>query len=437
LPVIKAARGDADQGHAFAIVGYTRDGFIVHNSWGEEWGAGGFAVLPYEDWLRNAMDCWVVQLGVATVEHDEVAKAKSLRIEPSGRAVVSSDETLGDHEVSPFVINMENEGLLSRRGRFRTNLDDLKSLLENHVPVAQERWGIGKKDTMDIALYAHGGLTDENAAAETARAWVPHLYTHRIFPIFLMWETGAVATLRNMFHDVVRGEAELTVAGGRWERFKQRFSEWRDERLEGLARFPGGRVWAEMKENAGKITGHDEAGVVQLFGLFNSLRSKLPRIRLHLIGHSAGAIVHSHLGARAIRHQLNVASISLLAPAVRIDEFDKLLGRHIAQNKIPLFIANLTDAAERSDDTCKPYGHSLLYLVSRSFEQDEETPLLGMERHLVPALVTHRWSMNVQQLRCPGGMWSGGSAATRATTHGGLDDDQAVRDAVADFIRRI
>ena len=38
IPVIKAARGDADQGHAFAIVGYTRDGFIVHNSWGEEWG---------------------------------------------------------------------------------------------------------------------------------------------------------------------------------------------------------------------------------------------------------------------------------------------------------------------------------------------------------------------------------------------------------------
>jgi hypothetical protein len=102
LPVVKAARGDADQGHAFAIVGYTRTGFIVHNSWGEEWGAGGFAVLPYEDWLRNAMDCWVVQLGVPTVEHDEVAKAKTLRVERSGRAVVSSNETLADHEVSPF-----------------------------------------------------------------------------------------------------------------------------------------------------------------------------------------------------------------------------------------------------------------------------------------------------------------------------------------------
>ena len=86
---------------------------------------------------------------------------------------------------------------------------------------------------MDVAIYAHGGLTDEDAAADTARAWVPHLYTHKIFPIFLMWETGAVDTLRNIFQDVIRGEAELTAAGGRWERFKERFSEWKDARLEG------------------------------------------------------------------------------------------------------------------------------------------------------------------------------------------------------------
>jgi hypothetical protein len=145
--------------------------------------------------------------------------------------------------------------------------------------------------------------------------------------------------------------------------------------------------------------------------------------------------VHSHLGARAIKQGLDVASISLLAPAVRLDQFDGLLGRQIAQRPIRVFIANLTDAAERNDDTCKPYGHSLLYLVSRSFEQDEETPLLGMERHLVPALVTHPWSVNVRQLRCPGGTWAEGSAATRATTHGGVDDDEAVRDAVAAFIR--
>ncbi len=440
IPVIPAGRGAQDQGHAFAIVGYTNLGFIVHNSWGPEWGRGGFGVLQYSDWLRNAMDCWVVQLGVVTVEHEAVSQSPSLRVERrAGRdvAVVSSDETLADHEISPFVVNMENEGRLSQRGRFRTSFDDLKALLTNHVPVARERWKLGPKEPMDIAIYAHGGLTDEDAAAETARVWVPHLYTHCIFPIFLMWETGAVQTLRNMFEDVTRGEAEIAAAGGRWERFKERFAEWKDARLEGLARFPGGRMWREMKQKADALTKHEGAGVVQLFQLFKDreMRAKLPPVRLHLIGHSAGAIVHSYLGKRALDRGLDVRSISLLAPAVRLKLFDDMLGRAIARHEIRLLIANLTDAAELADDTCKPYGHSLLYLVSRSFEEQEETPLLGMERHLVPALVTRRWSTNVRQLRCPGGMWDATSAATRATTHGGVDDDDAVRDAVAAFIK--
>ena len=135
-----------------------------------------------------------------------------------------------------------------------------------------------------------------------------------------------------------------------------------------------------------------------------------------------------------MRQRLDVASISLLAPAVRLDVFDALLGKPAGERGIRVLIANLTDAAERSDDTCSPYGHSLLYLVARSFEDRQETPLVGMEKHLVPALATRVWGERVRQLPCPGGRWDSSSAATRATTHGGLDDDAAVRDAVAAFI---
>ena len=122
---------------------------------------------------------------------------------------------------------------------------------------------------------------------------------------------------------------------------------------------------------------------------------------------------------------------------MRLDVFEKLLGESIAEREIPVLIANLTDAAERADSTCRPYGHSLLYLVSRSFESREETPLLGMEKHLVPALATESWGGHVRQLLCPGGVWKSGSAATSATAHGGLDDDDAVRGAVVDFIERL
>jgi hypothetical protein len=50
-------------GHAFALVGYTELGFVVQNSWGEDWGKDGFAILKYEDFLRTICDAWVVGLG--------------------------------------------------------------------------------------------------------------------------------------------------------------------------------------------------------------------------------------------------------------------------------------------------------------------------------------------------------------------------------------
>lgn len=437
VPTIRHATGSQEQGHAFAIVGYTREGFIVHNSWGAEWGRGGFAVLTYEDWLENAMDCWVVQLGVVTVEHEAVAGATSLRLDArTGAAVVSNNPTLADHEIAPFVINMENEGQLSRRGRFRTGPEDLRLLLEHHLPEACRAWGLGKSDTVDIALYAHGGLTGEDAAAATARTWIPHLYTERVFPIFLMWETDAFSTLSNIFEDAVKGEAEKT-GGERWNRFRRRFEEWRDERLEGLARLPGGKMWGEMKQNADALSGAKNAGIMQLFELFKrkDLLAGLPRIRLHLIGHSAGSIVHAWLGGRALRQGLEVRSICFLAPAVRLDVFDQQLGGYVAQRRIPVLLSNLTDAAERGDPTCKPYGKSLLYLVARSFEDHEETPLLGMEKHLVPALPTHAWGSMVRQLPTPGGAWAPHTAAASATTHGGLDNDPAIRGAVTAFIK--
>lgn len=437
VPTIRHATGSQEQGHAFAIVGYTREGFIIQNSWGGEWGRGGFGVLTYEDWIENAMDCWVVQLGVVTVEHEAVAGATSLRLDArTGAAVVSNNTTLADHEIAPFVINMENEGQLSRRGRFRTGPDDLRLLLEHHLPEACRAWGLKKTDAVDIALYAHGGLTGEDAAAATARTWIPHLYTERVFPIFLMWETDAFSTLSNIFEDAVKGEAEKT-GGERWNRFRKRFEEWRDERLEGLARLPGGKLWGEMKQNADALSGAKNAGVAQLFEWLKrkDLRASLPRIRLHLVGHSAGAIVHAWLGGRALQQGLDVRSISLLAPAVRLDVFDQQLGGYIAQRRIPVLVSNLTDAAERGDPTCKPYGKSLLYLVARSFEDHEETPLLGMEKHLVPALPTHAWGSMVRQLPTPGGAWAPNTPAARATSHGALDNDAAIREAVTAFIK--
>ena len=65
LPVIEYdGKPSRSGGHAFALVGFNRTGFVLQNSWGTKWGAGGFAVISYGDWLANAMDVWVAAMGV-------------------------------------------------------------------------------------------------------------------------------------------------------------------------------------------------------------------------------------------------------------------------------------------------------------------------------------------------------------------------------------
>jgi hypothetical protein len=58
--------------HAFAIIGYTRSGFLVLNSSGIEWGGWsetpseswpGVALWHYDDWSQNVLDAWVLRLG--------------------------------------------------------------------------------------------------------------------------------------------------------------------------------------------------------------------------------------------------------------------------------------------------------------------------------------------------------------------------------------
>lgn len=47
----KPQPGDTSQGgHAMTVVGYDKNGFIIRNSWGDDWGDGGYCTYPYEDW---------------------------------------------------------------------------------------------------------------------------------------------------------------------------------------------------------------------------------------------------------------------------------------------------------------------------------------------------------------------------------------------------
>jgi len=418
-----AVRPD-DGGHAFVIVGYTRDGFIIQNSWGTTWGTGGLALLTYEDWTENAMDCWVAQLGVATEQHLAIARSPSLRVE-RGKVHIASDSTLRDREISPFIVDMENNGRLSDSGAFRTKPGDVEALVSFHIGEARKKWGLKAADPTDVAIYAHGGLTGEGTAAETAARWIPALYEQQIFPIFLMWETDLWSTLKNRLEDLVIGQPRPTGA------VIDQLKRFWNKRLERLLAPAGSVVWGEMRQNADAISREAGGGLVLYeSGMKSPWFTKTP-VRLHMIGHSAGSIVHCHVVDRLAQRGWKFESINFMAAAATMALFKKTLLPRIKDKTVKAFRSfHLNDSAEQQDPTCRPvlgYGRSLLYLVSESFEGGVRTPVLGMEKY---------FDQEVRSLKLPNvKAWVAPGPATASTTHGGFDDDRQTMESVIALIK--
>ena len=119
----------------------------------------------------------------ATAQQAWLIKADDSR---RGTCPLASAPHLQQRELSPFIVDMENDGQLSRTGLFRTQDDDLRALVENHLPHAVEAWGLDAQQPIDLAIFAHGGINSENDAQEHAAYWIPKLYERQIFPAFLI-----------------------------------------------------------------------------------------------------------------------------------------------------------------------------------------------------------------------------------------------------------
>lgn len=416
-------RRGGDGGHAFAIVGYDERGFLLQNSWGPEWGTYGYAILTYDDWLENAMDCWVAQLGVVTEDHTRISASATLRRDARGRVTLSASEILRNREISPFVVDMGNNGKLSKSGAFRTSLDDVRAIVDVHLAEARRRWKLENKP-VDVCVYAHGGLVGEKAAATTASEWISLLYDRRIFPIFLMWETDLLTTIVDRIGDAVRDVPRPAGAG---EGFWSRAERWWNGRLERVLAKPGTEIWGEMKQNALAISAAEDSGVVQLFRHFRASAEARRPVRVHLVGHSAGSIVHSHLVAAGVARGQTFESVSFLAPAVTLDTFVQRALPHVESGAVRRYQQfHLSEKAEEEDSTCGPYRRSLLWLVSESFEGGKRTPILGMQKYFDARLARVR---RLATRVAPG-------PESASTSHGGFDNDKATQESVVAFIKR-
>jgi Papain family cysteine protease len=440
FPVI-TRKGRADGGHAVAVVGYTNEGFIIQNSWGPTWGSGGFALLPYEDWLLHATDVWVAQLGVPVAldlwtVHGQADTSAGLQ---------RASEAVPLDEIRPFVIDVGNNGELSTSGTYWTTADDLQRLFAEQIPDRTKGWAKRR-----VLLYLHGGLNSEREVARRIVAFRDVLLENEIYPLHVMWESGLGETLQGLLRDLFTDVDERAGAVADWLRkLRDGMVEAKDRTFELSAAAPGGRLWREMKENAKLASRHPAGrGGMQLLteAAKRTLKDLTPADRslweLHVVGHSAGAIFTAfalpHLAKASVRFE----SLQLMAPAITVEAFKELMVPAISQKSCPpptMYV--LSDVGER-DDQVWAYGKSLLYLVSNAFEGKRETPLLGMERFVseeaaegkqfVDSELNAMFKQKVNGFPrlVVAGRAEGPASTSRSETHGGFDNDPETMNSV-------
>ena len=391
-------------GHAFAIIGYTTRGFIVQNSWGEEWGCLGFAILTYEDWIQNGSDAWVAVLGAPMEIRTAVRTRSSLSLSDaaSGKAewswstynttipytfTSSAVQPLSENAAYEHTIVLGNDG--RPINRFLDVADAAGAVREAALTLPLD-W-LGKQQKPIIAVYAHGGLNNEEASIKRIRVMAPYFRENGIYPLFVTWKTGFGESITGMLDDAVGKffkPSEEMPSRGLWSDVKNKLKEAMDRSVElACENILVKPVWMQMKQNASAAADRD-AGLTLLAGHLAELKSRIPALEIHLMGHSAGSILHGHLLDRLALKKLQVKTATLYAPACSVgfalDHYVPAIDKGVLA-KDRLFLDILSDEREQAD-TVGPYGKSLLYLVCRALEDVHKMPILGMESAWNPAV---------------------------------------------------
>ncbi|MEO5606075.1 MAG: C1 family peptidase [Polaromonas sp.] len=371
-------RPSQTDGHAFALVGFNAHGFIVQNSWGKSWGAGGFAVLTYLDWLANGMDAWVVALGVPGVIAGRLAVAGG-----AGQALAGTDRSKWWDTGLAYrhSVVLGNDGRVSR---YMTE-DEQPRKLQQQVYALPDAWFRTQPagQPRRLVLYVHGGLNSEEAAIKRVSAMGRFFIGNGCYPLFLVWKTGLLESVGDIIADKMGRQP--TLAGG----LREAITDTTDLLVEKTIGRPLARpLWSEMKENAQLAFMPRHGGELLLDALQALTVTWGEQFELHLAGHSAGAIALGHLlQTLAQRRQASrddglrarLASVHLYAPACSV----AFANAHYASDPDlmqRLHLDVLSDRQERRDTVTPIYRKSLLYFVSNALEGDLHTPLLGMAR---------------------------------------------------------
>lgn len=353
----------------------------------------------------------------------EMSTSETTRTIPRNSGL-SGDQLQALH---PHVVNMKDgelsKGLSVRPTSdhdFRTTQADLAEIFRTHLPsfiAAQSRPG-----PVPLVIYAHGGLVDKGPGLKIAQHQVEWWKKNGAYPIHLVWETGFAAALWDAVKDSLPSKP-------------RNLGDFFDGIIETAVRSARGDLtWGAMKRDAEHASGSTGGGAALATLLSAFMRANPRQISVHLVGHSAGSIMHSHLVPALLTAGVpRIASLSLMAPAVRIDTFKtQILPRLDKIDALTMF--TMSNEVEENDTCLGIYKKSLLYLIRGALEPEPAAKILGLQISLsadpeLSDLFQPRSGSRVEVV------WSksdsGLRSSSQSSSHGGFDNDGPTMNSVA------
>jgi hypothetical protein len=359
--------------HAFAIVGYTEDGFLVLNSWGQEWGRykikgarsgmPGVALWPYYDWAERILDGWVLRLGVSAPEAFKFSFGRQgLGDFLAGKIQEGSTPR---HELLGHYVHID-DGEFVRNGAIPSTKASISATC-SFVADRLKNYKTGHKDSDEpykkVLLWLPGGsegIKDILAhIASTKKLWK----LRHVYPITAIWcsdlldQASSILAkfTENAFENIGRIGPDL------------------DARIERDARAIGRAVWRDVARSATSAARKDMAGDSlgggAMLETYQEIASLPNEIEIHVVAEGTGAILmHRLLEELPPGASSRLSSLSLILPACNVAELKEIrewLSKDVRLNLL------ITKKETKRRLRYGRYGGSLLDLVQMTFV---ETP---------------------------------------------------------------
>ncbi|MHA7268654.1 caspase family protein [Arthrobacter sp. HLT1-20] len=312
---------------------------------------------------------------------------------------------------------------------FTTSQADIAELAQAIGTFVDERRSSHPNSSVPVMMYSHGGLVSPENALEYALDTIDWWRSLGVYPVYFVWDSDFWSALGGAMQRAIKG----WWSGGRGGPL-----DYVDGRIELLLHnHLGPEVWGEMKLDAVAASSAD-GGAANLFAqyLAPQVLARGDAISLHAVGHSAGSIFHSAFLPLLVGAHIDIESLSLLAPAIRVDTYLKTLHPLISEEKIKhVAMFTMDDHTEQKDDCFKLYNKSLLYLIRGAFEKEYSAEILGLER-CIKANETLKATFRIDGGRADLVLSNGKAGAvprwmTEASSHGDFDTDPYTMQSVA------